>query len=198
MRRSIQLAAAVALACLAGTPARADVFGTFNLAWSGASFSNGARATGQIVIDLTTITNPGSELANSSLSPWIQSISVTVTGASSGNGTFSTTDFWKDWWSTGGATLNLATQLVGQPVAGGTWGPPDVSSTYGEFNLFSFTTAPSGLNAFTLGTNGGSGDPMLLTSFAPASGGSVPEPATFALLGTGLVLGGLARRRRRA
>lgn len=200
MRLSIQLAAAATVACFACAPARADVFGTFNLSWSGASFGNSATATGQIVVDLTTIPNPGSELATSSLSPWIQSITVTVTGATAGNGTFSTAngDFWKDWWSTGGATLNLAADLVGQPVAGGTWGTPNGSYTYGDFDLFSHTTAPSGFNTFTLATNGGAGDQMLLTSFTPASSDPIPEPTTFALLGTGLILGGVARRRRSA
>jgi len=185
------------LACLASVPARADVFKTYNLAWSGQTFGNTAQATAQMVVDLSLITNPGNELANASLSPWIESITMTVTGATSGNGTFSTAggDFWKDWWSTGGATLNLFQELVGQPVAGKTWGTSDGTATYGEFNLFSSTTAPTGTDNFTLTTAEGAGDPMYLTSFAPAD---LPEPTAFALFGTSLLLGGVALRRRRS
>jgi hypothetical protein len=163
------------------SPASAVVT-VFNVAWSGASLGNSAVATGQISIDTDLLPNPG---ITALMSPIVTALSLTVSGATSGNGTFGLADFGFGWiWDTGGATLNLATQLVGQSG----WGYGGI----GDFNLFASTSAaPNGFSPFILKTNGGDGDQIELTSFAAA----VPEPSR-ALLGVLGTLGLLLRRRR--
>ncbi len=195
--KPFKYALVVGLLLLAAT-AYADVFQTYNLAWSGASFGNGATATGQITLDLTTLPNPGSvyDMYND-----ITSLTVTVTGASVGNGTWTRADLCAcsalgtyTYWDTGGGALDLTQQLVGQPtVDGGPWGTPDGAS--GDFNFFFTNGGPLGTFYFTLTTDGGNGDSMLLTSVAPVSG-TTPEPGSLFLMGSGLVLlAGTIRRR---
>ena len=159
--------------------AMADVFQTYNLTWSGASFNNSATATGQIVIDLTTLPNPSGtyDMYND-----IVSLTITVTGASSGNGTWTKADLAPisalgtyTYWDTGGATLDMNQELVGQPTAGNPWGTPDGIS--GDFNLFFQNGGPLGTFYFTLTTDGGTEDSMLLTSFDPVPN-NLPEPGT--------------------
>lgn len=202
--RSAALALSLVLVGLLGSlsTARADLMRTYALAWSGASFSNSARATGRITLDLTTLPNP---TLSSSVDMYgsITSLSVTVTGASVGNGTWTLADLptsggpATNWW-TAGAALDMNTQLLGQATSGNAWGTPDGSS--GDFNLFfSPVGAPLGTFYFTLttrGTDNSLGDSMLLTSFAPVT--SVPEPGSLSLLALGLVgLAGITARRGR-
>jgi hypothetical protein len=174
--------------------AYADVFQTYDITWSGASFNNSATATGQITLDLTTLPNPGGpayDMIND-----IASMTLTVTGASSGNGTWSKSDLAPisnlgtyTYWDTGGATLNMLQQLVGQPTTGNPWGTPDGIS--GDFNFFFTNGGPIGTFYFTMTTAGGNGDSMLLTSVEP-----VPEPGTIVLAGSGvMLLAGSIRRR---
>jgi hypothetical protein len=198
------IAAALSLAgLLALAPAaKAGVLETFDLAWSGASFGNGATATGQIVLDISTLPNPqltdGFDLIGS-----MNSLSVTVTGATSGNGTWTKADLaplsalsTNTYWWTGGVALNLNMELVGQPTNGNPWGTPD--GTSGDFNLFFTHGGPIGTFFFTMttapGVNGAPGDPMRLTEFAP----EVPEPGTCILLFTGLSGLAVTLRRKQA
>ena len=175
------------------TTAYADTFQTYDLAWSGATFGNNATATGQINLDLTTLPNPGGpgyDMYND-----IASLTVTVVGASSGNGTWTKADLnpgFRSFWWTGGVALNMNQQLVGQATLGNPWGTPDGNS--GDSNLFFTNSGPFGTFYFTLTTDGGTQDPMLLTSFAPVS--STPEPGTMALFGSGIIgLAGVLRRK---
>jgi len=166
--------------------ANADVFQTYDLAWSGVSFGNNATATGQITLDLSTLPNPSGgtyDMYND-----IVSMTLTISGATSGDGTWSRSDLAPisnlgtyTYWDTGGATLNMLQQLVGQPTTGNPWGTPDGIS--GDFNFFFTNGGPIGTFYFTMTTAGGNGDQVLLTSVEP-----VPEPGTMVLAGSGLML----------
>jgi hypothetical protein len=154
-----------------------------------------ARATGYIVFETDLLANPGdSDIAIPDAA--IQDLSVTVSGASSGNGTFGIADFCSVTFNTHGGTLDLSRELVGQPTSGDPWGttvpPPDRAanggdeSTSGDFNLFAcggvgrggdgyllergvpVTGAPNGVWWFTLGADGGAANEMRLVSMAPA------------------------------
>jgi len=164
---------------------------TFNLTWSGASFSNGASATGYFTVDTASLNNPG--FTSFSGASALSALSVTVTGSSGGNGTFGLSDFSTFFINTAGGTLNLNSEWVGQATPGGLWGAAAFPTTVGDLNMFSTglsANTPSGSSIFTLLTAGG--DSMRLTSVSP-----VPEPETYAMLLAGLgVIGAIARRRK--
>ncbi len=178
---------AAALLTIAPNTAPAAV-SVYDLTYSGASFGNTAVATGKISIDTALLANPGFNY-DSLVSLGVTDLSLTVSGATSGNGTFSLADYSYMVWSTDGRTLDLTTQLVGQ----GTWGTDS-----GDFNLFNNSSnpnAPTGFGPFILAMDAGSGDWMQLTSFAP-SVAVAPEPSRALLLAAGLT-GMMLRRRRK-
>ena len=158
MRRGTLFAAAMAL--LIGGQAKADIMTTFDVTWSGAAFSNGASASGVIVLDTTVLPNPESGDNNLNFgAPYVQSFLLTITGAGAGNGTFNISDFNIFYWNTNGATLNLSQQLVGQPTPGTPWGTLNQEGDSGDFTIFSngvVANAPTGTNYFTLQADNGS------------------------------------------
>lgn len=164
---------------------------TFNLAWSGAAYGNGASATGYFTLDTALLNNPGfSSFSGASLP---SQLSITVTGSSGGNGTFTRSDFSAFFINTAGGTLDFNSEWVGQSTPGGLWGATAFPTVVGDFNMFSTglsANTPTGTSIFTLVTGGGQS--MLLTSVTP-----VPEPESYVMLLAGLgLIGGIARRRR--
>jgi hypothetical protein len=174
------------------TPAaKADTIQTYDLAWSGAPFSNGASATGVITLDLSTLPNPsasgGSGLFGTDyvdIASDITSLSVSISGSVAGNGTFTLANLAPDsnfgtetYWDTNGNTLNMEGNILTQLQADG-----------GDFNLFFAPPGPQGSSLLELTTDGLSGDPMAMTEFSPVV---TPEPGTFScvLLCLGLFVG---------
>jgi hypothetical protein len=154
-----------------------------------------AQAVGYIVFETDLLNNPGFNdltLPN----PAVLDLSVTVSGATAGNGTFGLADFCDVAFDSGGLALDLTRELVGQPTLSLPWGTPpgkgggnatqgEGPSTEGDFNLFSScmlnrtyaaqptgtSGAPQGTWYYTLGADGGNADQMLIVSMAPAAAG---------------------------
>ncbi|MFK8014647.1 MAG: hypothetical protein AB8G17_04345 [Gammaproteobacteria bacterium] len=168
---------------------------TFNLGWSGESFSNTAVATAVLVVDDTLLPNPGSTGDNGQAvllaELGIVSFDMVVTGATIGDGAYSIDTFAAVTWNSGALGLDLSTELVGQATDGNPWGTSDGFS--GDFNVFSLDGfSPSGTFFYQLTTAGGFGDNMLLTNFTP-----VPIGPALPLLVSAVGALGLLRRPRR-
>ncbi len=199
---------------VAAAPAAASVK-SFTFTFAG----NGATATGIIDFEMSLLGNPGLtggrnlfDTSGGTYSAYgtnipglVTALSVTVRGASLGNGTFTLLDFDGLFFDTTRLGVDLNQQLIGQSLVGigpegqtWTWGSaghpiPDsdpAASYVGDFQLFSpnSSDAPTGGNPFQIQAL--SGEAMTLTSFA-----AVPEPSTWLLLSTGI--GGVAFLRRR-
>ena len=177
----ITLAAVFALAHVS----RADIIDIQAL-WSGAQFSNGASATATFTLDTSLFNNPGfSSFTGAAFSNAFQNFQLTVSGASSGNGVFTGSDFSVIFLNTAGGTLDFHSELVGQTTPGGLWGAASFPTVVGDFNLFSngfSALTPTGASIFTL--LAGSGESIQLTSFAPAAPAApvaVPETSTWVM-----------------
>jgi hypothetical protein len=170
---------------------------TFDIQASGLSFGNQATATGFITFDAAVLPSIGEELVPVPLSPAVSNLGLTVAGsAEGGNGTFGLGDFESFYFWTPSA-LDLSQQLIGQVLSNGcTYGTSTGEcgeGQGGDFNLFAAgSAAPNGTFYFQLTT--ASGDNLLITSLVQQA--AVPEPATVALVGLGL-LGFVASRRKR-
>ncbi|MEP4077702.1 choice-of-anchor Q domain-containing protein [Haloferula sp.] len=154
---------------------------SFDLEWSGASFGNNATAIGRITFEPSQLANPTA--GNTNLDA-LMDFTITVSGASSGNGTFSRSNFDIVFWDTGDLPLDFSTELVDQATELDPWGTSQPGNTGGDFNIFSNGTnpsAPNGTYYFELTTAGS--EKMLLTSFRPASG---PPPAASVVHSPGL------------
>ncbi len=136
----------------------------FIVNWSGETNGNSARATALIGIDTATIPNPGTHDFDSAIPMWFDNITLTISGATSGTGTFTKTDFEGVNWNTApGGTLDFDRELFDQERRDGIWG------VTGEFNLFRSSgspLAPTGTGDFEL-TPSGSSNAMSLISFKP-------------------------------
>lgn len=156
---------------------------TMNINWSGVSFGNTASATGHITFDDTQFGNWSA----------VTDFGVNITGASSGNGSFGRSDFSSMYfWSP--SPLDFTKELVGQALTNGSNFGNTGGGIGGDFNIFAgLAGAPTGTWYFTLTTNGGSGDRMLVTSMSPSA---VPVPAAVWLFGTGIAsLLGMTKRK---
>lgn len=157
----------------------------------------------------------------------VEALTLTVSNALIGNGTFTLSDFGGIIWNTNGAALDFTKELVGQPTFGGlgeNWGtvvsaPPggfydgtveEPTSYGGDFNLFDPPECvPTGVAVFTLATcsNGANLTTtedrlkvqfLRLTSFSLVEVTPRPVPVPGAVFGV-VVAGGLlaASRRKR-
>lgn len=197
----------IVAAALVMTACAAQAGNVFDFTYSGDSFGNTASATGSITIDTTVLDsvnyndNTGVFLGGAA-NPFVSALNITITGASSGNGTYTLADF-DDvvLWENSATPLDFTKELVGQATSGDPWGTPNGNG--GDFNLFNFsgnTDAPHGTFYFTLTTDQGLEDSMLLTSFRPGAN-AVPESSgaelasVIGLIGTGLAMRTVRRRR---
>jgi hypothetical protein len=180
----LALAAVVVLVVMSGRSEAALI--TYELTYSGVSHGNAAVGTGEITIDTALINNPG--VTTQDLSPFVTDFTLTISGATSGNGTFGFADFngstlfgFGGFLFNTGAVVDFSTDLVPQIL------------DFNIFSNFSNLDAPVGVFANTFATDGGDGELLLLTRFAP-----VPEPATLTLGAIAGLMGlGVAYRRRR-
>ena len=140
----------------------------FHLEWSGASFANTATASGQMTIEDSLLLNPG--FNDTQVTPGlVRWFTITISGASGGNGTFGLGDFGRIILGTGLLAIDFSGELVGQPTEQDPWGTSQPGDTGGDFNVyFSSPAGPNGTDYFQLTANEGAGDRMLLTSFGPA------------------------------
>ena len=174
MKKTITLLALVAgFISFPGT-ARAALY-IYNITYSGASYSNTATAFGTITLEDPP--NPG---FSSDFSKVI-SLTLTVSGASSGNGTFTKSDFIGWNWDTNGGTLDLDAELIGQSTNDLPWGTDEFEGGAGDFQLIAAagSGAPNGTWLFQQTTSEGTGNLMFLTSMSPDSL-AAPEPGQVA------------------
>lgn len=185
------VSAAFSLGTIGVKPAQAVIF---DLKWSGERLGNKALATGFIDFDPAQFSNPGQ-----AFNLIVDDFSITVTGATIGNGTFTLSDFGYFRFETPpNSPLDFTQELVGQPaifpaLSFGT--PATLVASGGDFNIFANSNninTPTAIYNFRIITAGGRGELLTLTSFAPrsiTSPTSVPEPTS--VLGL-LAVGALA------
>lgn len=129
-----------------------------------------ADARGYITFEESLLQNPFSgeiEFPD----PQVIDLSVTVSGASSGNGTFGINEFESILWDSNGATLDFGQELVGQPTPGQPFGTPAVNNA-GDFNFnraISSPSSPDAFDAFSMAADGGGADELMLRSMIQGS-----------------------------
>ncbi|MFT3685977.1 MAG: PEP-CTERM sorting domain-containing protein [Phycisphaerales bacterium] len=164
---------------------------TISLEANWSNQSTGATAVATFDLDLPTfnaVSNGffGGNSIHSFASLGVSNFSLTIAGASSGNGTWTDADLSGMVMYTN-VLIDPTIEWVGQPQGDSSiWGVYDGSGLH-DFNVFSSVSgSPNGTWYYELTASGG--ETLYLTSVHP-----VPAPAATAVLG----LGGLATLRRR-
>jgi hypothetical protein len=171
---------------------------TFLVTWSGASQGNSATAIGYITIDDAALPAAGQTLTDGltfASTSAVTDLSITVSGASSGNGTFGLSDF-SQFVFYAPSTLDYSQELIGQLLTTGyAFGSTPETGEGGDFNLLAASSnAPSENWYFTLITDSGYGDAIQVVSIV-----AVPEPSNYAMLLAGLgLIGSVSLRRKRS
>lgn len=210
------------------SPAALAAMVTFNVTWaacdSNGNFTGGSAAAAATFTMDTKFISAGPNYSGGAVSmDQLVSLSVTVTGAGAGNGTFGKSDFTSlDFFY--GHTLNFNGQLMGQytgqsafnDFTGPFGGSIGAGGQDGDFNLFAATSGavgapgagPSGVEPFIMLTNGAPNfnlpdgpypEQYLLgvqSIIATSAVTAVPEPESYAMLIAGLALAGCMARRK--
>jgi hypothetical protein len=213
MSKRTVLGVAAAVLCLCGAGSAFASFVTFDIEWRGVGSASSASATGFITFDdavLPQVRDPEIDTDRSIDLPSaaVSGLGITITGATSGNGTFGPSDFDSIvFWAP--SALDLTKELIGQVLSNGCAFGKDASlcggvdeedaDRAGDFNLFrQVPSAPNGVWYFALETTGEDslgGDGLMVTAMRPRA---IPEPTTLALVGLGLAGLGATRCRKRA
>lgn len=202
------LGAAVALAALACAPLAQAKLVTFDIKWANETGANIASAV--MTLDSGFIHTGGYGAPGISMSN-IQNFTLTVSGASVGNGVFGKSDF-SGISFYAKSPLDLGHELIGQPVMvqyGGVstpFGYGDADGATGAFDLWAYSaTTPHTVRPFAIITDstGPFSDYLRVSSILARDGEGltmtpVPEPETYAMMLGGLALVGLASRRKKA
>jgi hypothetical protein len=169
-----RIAATAAMLLLVTAQQSAAQTQRFAMQWEGPA----ANGNGFVTFDLAKVVNPGQSY---SFDGFITDFELTITGAYSGNGTFTLSDYdGIDSVTAGGIeldtgddALDFTRELVGQPTSGSTWGSLEEYS--GGFRLFrDFPSAAPQISAqFVISTGTGS-DLLALKSLRPALCGDAP------------------------
>jgi hypothetical protein len=191
----LKIGLAAATLAMVGVPAHANLE---EVMWSGAQFGNDATAVGYFNIATDAAELGGVVTQRPLPSASFRLISLTVGGASSGNGTFTEADF-DGYRFSSYSQLDFSTQLIGQVTtngcAFGSFEPNCYGGGSGDFNLSGASVdAPDGNLYFLITTDGdvpgGGGDVMAVVSIAPAV--LVPESSTWAMMLVGFAGVGFA------
>jgi hypothetical protein len=200
---------AFAAAALAWAPAAHASLITFDITWSN---SYGVNAAGVLTLDSTQFLY-GTGLNYISIDK-IQELTVTLTGAVSGNGVYDKSNY-KGIYFESATQLDLSKELIGQTVTIHDWhgtytaqyGVIDDGRTGGLDLIGTSYSVPSSVAAWKIisGTDGEEADLLYLTSILARPGSvdavqanAVPEPETYALLLAGLGVVVVGSRRARA
>lgn len=168
----------------------------FNLEWSAVNPGSEASATGIIGLDMDLMPRPVNAFI-ADMPDWVVSFTVTVSGAGTGNGTFTRNLVNHFYLNTDQGDLDFTQELVGQAIqdgliVGGIWGVNAGSFTF----AIEAPYAPWATGDFSFRqkdpAGGSTGDELVLRSFTPVA---VPEPATAMILIGGVAMLALTRRR---